>query len=128
MLRINCVPPAELPNEQLIKEYAAIPRVLHAVRKVVESGKTPEKADIPSVYTLGPDHLKFFYPRLRYVRDRQVSIFEELKKRNLDGGRVAPKPKRTLRGIPKEWCGDWVPDDYAQAINRARMGSSRAEK
>lgn len=41
MTRINIVPPEELTDQHLMREYQELPRILGLVRKALAKGKTP---------------------------------------------------------------------------------------
>lgn len=118
MTRINCVPPSELTRQHLVAEYREIGRVFALVRKAVERGERPDDKRNPHSYTLGTGHVRFFYPRLGYVRDRFAELVAEMKYRGYN-----PQFERAPQSgdIPSEWWGDWSPDNAAIAINRSRI-------
>lgn len=77
MTRINVgVPPRELTGRHLIAEHREIKRIPNTVR----SGKAVIK-NIPESFTLGPGHVKFFYNKLKYLKNRYEEIYSECKAR-----------------------------------------------
>lgn len=120
MTRINCVPPEELTREHLIAEYRELPRVFGMVAGMVERGTTdPSLADIPPTYRMGTGHMKFFTDKLGYLVKRQKALIAEMRSRGYDPR--FPEPEKLLVDIPQAFHGDWVPDDAALAISRARI-------
>ncbi|RYD63982.1 MAG: endonuclease V [Verrucomicrobiaceae bacterium] len=119
MTRINVVAPTELSRQHLVAEYRELPRIFNLVRKAIERGERPDLLAIPE-YTLGRGHVRFFYPRLLYLADRQAALVAEMQARG-----YAPfyteHPTITHADIPREWWSDWLPDEHAYAINRARI-------
>lgn len=82
-------------------------------------GEHPQDPRNPSRYTLGPGHVRFFYPRMKYIIDRYRELIDECQYR---GRKVSyPTLPAALRSLPVEWFGDWRPDDEALRINRARL-------
>jgi hypothetical protein len=74
MTRINAtIPPAALCDQHLIAEYREILRVNElATRKKVDLSK------LPSIFTLGTGHVKFFYNKLKYIHSRFDQLRQEL--------------------------------------------------
>jgi hypothetical protein len=119
MTRINIVVPSELSRQHLVAEYRELPRIFNLVRKAIVRGEQPNLNEIPT-YTLGRGHVRFFYPRLGFLADRQASIVSEMIRRG-----YTPSFVDCLRGvhsdIPEPWWGSWEPDELSIAINRARI-------
>jgi deoxyribonuclease (pyrimidine dimer) len=79
MTRINVgVKPEELSNKHLVAEHREIKRIPNCVSKGRYSLK-----DQPSTFKLGTGHVKFFYTRLGYLKNRYESLYEECIKRGL---------------------------------------------
>ena len=114
MTRINCVPPEELSRQHLLAEYRELPRVFKLAEKAFLSGK-PLKA--PDQYTLGVGHVKFFYKRLRYCKNRFHALCGEMIRRKYKP-QYADVPEVML---DKDWWQDWVPDSAAIELNRQRI-------
>lgn len=73
MTRINVgVNPSELPDKLLLAEHREITRIPNAVK----SGRAIIK-NIPSEFTLGKGHVKFFYNKLLYLKIRYISLYQE---------------------------------------------------
>ena len=80
MTRINVgVPPAELVNQHLIAEHREIKRIPNCIAK----GKYNMEG-IPEKFKLGTGHVKFFYNKLLYLRNRYVSLYNECIKRGFN--------------------------------------------
>lgn len=121
MTRINCIPPSELIRQHLVAEYRELPRVFGLVRKAIARGETPQDRRNPKEYTLGKGHVRFFYARLGWLKQRQQMLIAEMQWRGY-------RPQHTdtselLDGIPAAWQGDWVPDSAAMKINRERISA-----
>jgi hypothetical protein len=123
--RINCVPPIELSTAHLVAEYRELPRIFGLVRAAIERGEKPDDPRNPIEYRLGTGHVRFFYPRLGYLAKRQAELIEEMLRRGYSPSFT--DPTSLLRGIPREWRGDWVPSKDAISINRTRI-SERLKK
>lgn len=71
MTRINVgIDPKELPKKLLLAEHREIKRVPN----MVKSGRAKLKG-IPSRFTLGDGHVKFFYNKLGYLKNRYHQIY-----------------------------------------------------
>jgi len=125
MTRINCIPPEELCDKHLTAEHYELPRIFTEVRKLLIKGKDPAKIEAPAEYTLGAGHMKFFYTRLGYLRDRQSDLALEMARRRM---KVNMENIRGLTtGIPEHLMGGWEPTEAAMALNRERIADRRAE-
>ena len=119
MTRINVIPPSELSRQHLGAEYRELPRIFGLVRKAILRGEAPDRNAIPA-YTLGKGHVRFFYPLLGYLADRQATIVSEMLARGYSPSHV--DCLRALHAdIPEAWWGSWQPSYAAEAINRARI-------
>ncbi len=80
MTRINVgIPPAELVNQHLIAEHREIKRIPNCVAK----GKYNMEG-IPKRFKLGTGHVKFFYNKLLYLKNRYISLYNECIKRGFN--------------------------------------------
>lgn len=73
MTRINVgINPAELPTKLLLAEHREIKRIPNTIKsgKAIISG-------IPDKFTLGPGHVKFFYNKLLFLKNRYMDIYSE---------------------------------------------------
>lgn len=127
MTRINCVPPKTLCQQHLVAEYRELPRIFGLVEKAVARGEQPNDIRNPTRYKLGSGHVRFFYPRLQYLANRQADIVAEMKRRGITVNFEAPK-RSNYDSIPDEWFGDWVPDKEAILINGDRINERMPEK
>jgi deoxyribonuclease (pyrimidine dimer) len=119
MTRINIVAPSELSRQHLVAEYRELPRIFNLVRKAIVRGEQPRLDEIPT-YTLGRGHVRFFYPRLGFLADRQAALVAEMIHRGYAPAFV--DHLRTVHAdIPAPWWGSWEPDALSIAINRARI-------
>jgi len=118
MTRINCIPPKELSDIHLQAELREMPRINSYIIKSLKSGKS---FDIPSNYTLGTGHVKFFYNKLKYITNRYTQLQEEYFARF---GKVYGKYYLMVLDtsiIPDCWFNDWNPTERDQEINRQRI-------
>lgn len=73
MTRINIgIPPAELTNKHLIAEHREIKRIPNCIGK----GKY-SMSNQPKEFTLGTGHVKFFYDKLLYLKNRYEQLYQE---------------------------------------------------
>jgi deoxyribonuclease (pyrimidine dimer) len=117
MTRINCVPPEILSDKHLGAEYRELPRIFALVKNASLRGERPDDKRNPNLYKLGSGHVRFFYPRLGYLRDRFTAVVQECEKR----GRKVTFPSVPDLDIPQEWYGDWTPTQEAININIERL-------
>lgn len=112
MTRINCIPPQELHSKHLIAEYRELPRVFKLARPI---------QDAPKQYVLGTGHVKFFYDKLVYLHKRQQQLVDEMKRRGFKPN-FDPKTLQSMAANKyHSLYNDWIPDEEAQALNRARI-------
>ncbi|MFT4091184.1 MAG: pyrimidine dimer DNA glycosylase/endonuclease V [Asticcacaulis sp.] len=126
MTRINCVPVTELSGPHLVAEYRELPRIFALVRAASERGETPDDPRNPRTYVLGKGHVRFFYPRLGYLATRQAQLIAEMLNRGYKPSFT--DPSELLTGIDASWCNDWLPDDQALSLNRARIAERTPAK
>ena len=73
MTRINVgVLPKELSDKHLIAEHREIKRIPNCIAK----GKY-NMDGIPKRFKLGTGHVKFFYNKLLYLKNRYIKLYEE---------------------------------------------------
>ena len=119
MTRVNVVPAEELSNQHLMGEYHEITRIFTMTRNAQNRGKNKWNYGIPSEYTLGGGHMKFFSNKLKYILKRYHWLSKELINR---GYNISPVPYADLiNGIDKHWFGDYNPTEAAIKINRQRI-------
>ena len=84
MTRINCIPVEELTDKHLIAEYRELPRVF----KLARDPKPGEH--IPTYYSLGRGHVKFFYNKLFYLEKRFLALVLEMRARGFKPNYLTP--------------------------------------
>ena len=113
MTRINVgIPPAELADKHLLAEAREIKRVPNCIN----SGRYSMVGQ-PNEFTLGTGHVKFFYDKLLYLKNRYDTIYQECVKRGFNvtyfGG--------AWNGVPDELMNDYEPTDRDREIIRERI-------
>jgi len=82
--RVNLISPICLYDQHLIAEYREIPRIPNAVRKLLETkGSFDILQTLPDSYVLGKGHVKFFYDKLQFIKNRHDSLKGEGKRRDV---------------------------------------------
>ena len=113
MTRINLgIPVQELTREHLIAEHREIKRIPNAIR----TGKAVVK-DIPEQFRLGTGHVKFFYDKLGYLRERYEQIYQECLARGYDVTYYGA----AWDDIPESLLGSYEPTESDVAAVRARI-------
>lgn len=122
MTRINVIPVSELTDKHLLAEYRELPRVYKAAVKYYEKG---EPYPIPSEYRMGEGHVKFFYNKLYYIRNRHFDLILEMKKRGFKTSFTGDIPDECLK-LPDRFFKDYIPTPEALSINRKRISDRLA--
>tara|TARA_R110002020_G_scaffold263792_2_gene478516 strand:- start:772 stop:1125 length:354 start_codon:yes stop_codon:yes gene_type:complete len=113
MTRINVgIPPAELSGKHLIAEHREIKRIPNCIAK----GKY-NMDNIPNKFKLGTGHVKFFYNKLKYLRNRYKSIYKECLKR----GYKVQNYIGAWDDIPDVLMGDYTPTKHDIEIIKQRI-------
>jgi len=123
--RVNLISPICLYDQHLIAEYREIPRIPNAVRKLLETkGSFDILKSLPESYVLGTGHVKFFYDKLQYIKNRHDSLKVEGKRRgfNLDLITI------NLDGIPELFKKDFVSKTKDVILNLKRIEDKILEK
>ena len=102
-----------------------MPRIFGLVRAAIQRGETPGDPRNPREYRLGAGHVRFFYPRLGWLAERQAGLIAEMLARGYQPSFT--DPAGLLDGIPAAWAGPWQPDETAMALNRARIRERLAD-
>ena len=101
MTRINTgIHPQLLTNKHLIAEHREIKRIPNNVIK----GKC-NLNDIPQKFTLGKGHVKFFYDKLLYLKNRYELIYQECVKRGFNVQYYG----NAWNGAPQQLMNDYIP-------------------
>lgn len=113
MTRINSgIPPAELCDAHLLAEHREITRIPNTLN----SGRA-KIINIPSKFTLGKGHVKFFYNKVGYIRNRYNDLHNECK---LRGFNVENK-SNSFEQIPNKLMQDWSPSVFDIEIIQQRI-------
>lgn len=123
MTRINLIPVTDLHDQHLMAEYRELPRIFTYVEKLKEIPK-----DIPSSYTMGKGHVKFFADKLKFLMKRQFQITEELLDRNFKINFDARELYARYVLLDSKFKNDYIPSDQELAISRQRIDEKLAEK
>ena len=108
MTRINVgIPPAELVNQHLIAEHREIKRIPNCVAK----GKYKMEG-IPDRFKLGSGHVKFFYNKLLYLKNRYVNLYNECVKRGFNVQNYIS----AWDNVPQELMNDYKPTEIDREI------------
>lgn len=121
MTRINCVPVEELCDKHLGAEYYELPRVITFAERAYERGGC---LDVPNSYRLGEGHMKFFYNKMPWLRNRFQQLYFEMQRRgkNIDEGKYHTVVTRFAKIIAsRRQDFDWEPREEDIALNRARL-------
>ena len=113
MTRINVgIPPTELVNQHLIAEHREIKRIPNCIAK----GKYNMEG-IPDKFKLGTGHVKFFYNKLLYLKNRYISLYNECIKRGFNVQNYIT----AWDNVPKELMNDYKVQDNDIKIIKQRI-------
>ena len=113
MTRINVgVLPKELSNKHLIAEHREIKRIPNCIAK----GKY-NMDGIPDKFKLGTGHVKFFYDKLLYLKNRYISLYIECGLRGFNVQNYI----NAWDNIPKELMGNYIPTENDRKIIQQRI-------
>ena len=117
MTRINVgIPPAELVNQHLIAEHREIKRIPNCIAK----GKY-NMDGIPDKFKLGTGHVKFFYNKLLYLKNRYISLYDECIKRGFNVQNYIS----AWDNVPQELMNDYKVEDNDIKIIKQRIYERR---
>ena len=120
MTRINVgIPPAELVNQHLIAEHREIKRIPNCVAK----GKYSMDG-IPDKFKLGTGHVKFFYNKLLYLKNRYVSLYNECIKRGFNVQNYIG----AWDNVPQELMNDYIVEANDIIIIKQRIDERKPNK
>ena len=113
MTRINAgILPKDLTSKHLIAEHREIKRIPNCVGK----GKY-NMDNIPDKFKLGTGHVKFFYNKLLYLKNRYRSLYEECIRR----GFSVQNYINAWDNVPEELMNDYVPTNRDRKIIKERI-------
>ena len=113
MTRINVgILPKELSNKHLIAEHREIKRIPNCISK----GKYNMDGQ-PDRFKLGTGHVKFFYDKLSYLKDRYISLYNECIHRGFN----VQNYTGAWDNIPKELMGNYIPTEDDRKLIQQRI-------
>jgi hypothetical protein len=116
--RINIgIPVKELHYKHLLAEHREIVRVPTLAKRRTHF------SDIPKQFTLGRGHVKFFYDKLKYLRNRYEELFEEC----INRGFNVTYYGTSWADVPEKLMGDYIPTQNDIEIIEKRL-KERAPK
>jgi deoxyribonuclease (pyrimidine dimer) len=116
MTRINCgIPPRELNNKHLFAEYREMKRIPNCIIKGRYSLK-----DAPKEFTLGKGHVKFFYDKLLYLKNRNDELKDECLLRGIKITDYSETYDIAISLFPN-LANDYIPNDVDREIIRNRI-------
>ena len=120
MTRINVgIPPDELINQHLIAEHREIKRIPNCIAK----GKYNMEG-IPDKFKLGTGHVKFFYNKLLYLKNRYISLYNECIKRGFNVQNYIA----AWDNVPQELMNDYIVEANDIKIIKQRIDERRFNK
>lgn len=128
MTRINLVDPKILMDQHLFAEFREIKMVPKALNRSLKTKTSSEIfRSIPSEFTLNSGHVKFFFDKGKYLRNRYEQIKDELRHRGVwfDEDSAFDPDGFMLKS---EWNNDYLPDDKAFDIIKERITTRIKEK
>ena len=108
MTRVNLVPASELCDQHLLAEHREITRIPN---RLLRGGI--EFKDIPQRYRLGIGHVKFFYDKTIFLKERYDGVHSECLRR---GFKVSNRWPPSLKLI-----GQYKPTEDEVSMSRARI-------
>ena len=120
MTRINVgIPPADLVNQHLIAEHREIKRIPNCIAK----GKYNMEG-IPDKFKLGTGHVKFFYNKLLYLKNRYISLYNECIKRGFNVQNYIS----AWDNVPQELMNDYAVEANDIKIIKQRIDERKPKK
>ena len=120
MTRINVgIPPADLVNQHLIAEHREIKRIPNCIAK----GKYNMEG-IPDKFKLGTGHVKFFYNKLLYLKNRYTSLYNECIKRGFNVQNYIS----AWDNVPQELMNDYKVEPNDIIIIKKRIDERRPKR
>jgi hypothetical protein len=117
--RINIgIPVKELHYKHLIAEHREIKRIPNLAKK------RKSFDDIPKTFTMGNGHVKFFYDKLGYLKDRYEQLYNEC----INRGYNVTYFGDSWNDVPKNLMNDWSPTPLEIALIRIRIAERTPKK
>jgi hypothetical protein len=119
MTRVNVgYPVKHLTRAHLIAEHREIKRIPN----MVASGRA-KLSGIPSAFTLGTGHVKFFYDKLGYLLKRYREIYSEC----ISRGYNVQDYSDAWDKVPSNLMGEWSPTEKDAQIIKERIAQRLAK-
>lgn len=115
MTRINVgIDPRELPSKLLLAEH----RELKRIPNTISSGKAIVQ-NIPTSFTLGTGHVKFFYNKVKYLQRRYRALYEECLNRDF----LVTNYSSAFDEVPTNLMNDYIPEERDRELLIERIES-----
>lgn len=127
MTRVNAgVHAYGLHRRHLVAELREITMVPAALRRSLRT-RTPEAimASIPKQFTLNAGHVKFFFNKLEYLKDRFNLLADEMERRGYKADRSRAV---AFDGFDEMWYGNWVATQRDAQIILDRIKEKKLQK
>ena len=105
MTRINCIPVEDLADQHLLAEYREITRVSKLAKPLESYGK----------YTLGKGHVRFFYNKGGFLKNRTEELYLECSKRGFS------VKEKLYEDHPEGLNALWLPSEEDVSKNLERL-------
>lgn len=125
MTRINTVEPSLLTDQHLLAEIRELPRGISYIEQCLLKKIKPS---VPSEYTLGQGHVKFFYDKAGYLVDRQEKLLSEWRKRGYSINFDLKELEARVAALPSEVFKDFSPSKRDVELNIERLIERMNEK
>lgn len=123
MTRINVVPVEELTDNFILAEYFELPRVFMNINKAIMRNESPVDPKNPTEYVLGTGHMRFFYNKVTYLKNRHRQLYREGTKRGLTLVADPDTDGKTWvdADLNSGWFNDYTPTPEAIQLNWDRL-------
>lgn len=129
MTRINLIDPKYLADQHAMAEWREMVRIPTLLRDTLTKKSRNEiNRSIPSEYTMGAGHVKFFLDKMKFLHDRYVSISDELHLRGYNLNFAKTPEEIFFDGIDKDFLLSYNPDRKAIETNVERILARIEEK
>ncbi len=112
MTRINLIPVEKLTDQHLLAEHRELKRIPSMIQKWKVNFD-----NIPIHFTLWTGHVKFFYNKLGFLKQRYIDLYQECKKRWFDVENYITN----FDNIPSSLFWDFTPSQDDIEISKKRI-------
>ena len=114
MARVNIgVDPIYLTDQWLVAESVEITMITGGLRK----HNYTIKSAVPAKFVMGPGHINFFKPKLKYLQSRLNAVNDEMRARGFSPGTNLDD----LTEFPEHFHQTWVPTQADSNLLRERL-------